>query len=149
MAHPLHHAMSSKRKWGGKLSDYQPIHDWFDASKSHFADFRHRALRHHSEGIFAAEREFGTAITISTDPPRQVPVRLIGEQHVTEDLGRIPTLADWLRCIKPESWMSPNVRIRMKEALGEDVYVKPELTGVAALLADPANEPLVREALRK
>jgi hypothetical protein len=32
-------------------------------------------------------------------------VRYIGEQHVKEDLGRIPTAQDWLSQIKPERWM--------------------------------------------
>lgn len=103
MAHPYHHALSSVQKWGGSVEDYQPIHDWFDASKAHMADFRHRALRHHSEGIFEAERVFGVTITNSSG--RVVPVRYIGEQHVKEDLGRIPTLSDWLMTIKPERWM--------------------------------------------
>ena len=52
MAHPYHHALSSVRRWGGRVEDYLPIHDWFDASKAFLADFRHRALRHHAEGIF-------------------------------------------------------------------------------------------------
>lgn len=104
MAHPYHHALSSVRKWGGCAEDYQPIHDWFDESKAHMADFRHRALRHHSEGIFLAEKIFGTTITNSDG--RVVPVRYVGEQHVKEDLGLIPTMADWFECIKPEhSWM--------------------------------------------
>jgi len=76
---------------------------WFDGSKAHLADFRHRALRHHSEGIFMAETIFGRAVTTSTG--RKVPVRFIGEQHVLEDLGLIPTVADWLGNIKPETWM--------------------------------------------
>ena len=67
------------------------------------ADFRHRALRHHSEGIYMLESIFGATLTISTG--RIVPVRFIGEQHVLEDLGRIPTVADWLGKIQPESWM--------------------------------------------
>lgn len=50
-----------------------------------------------------AEQIFGHTITNSDG--RVVPVRYIGEQHVKEDLGRIPKLADWLLCIKPESWM--------------------------------------------
>lgn len=104
MAHPYHHAISSARKYGGVPEDYQAIHDWFDESKAHMADFRHRALRHHSEGIFMAEKIFGTTITNSAG--RVVPVRYIGEQHVKEDLGLIPTMADWFECIKPEhSWM--------------------------------------------
>jgi hypothetical protein len=103
MAHPYHHAISSARKWGGEPEDYQKIHDWFDESKAHMADFRHRALRHHTEGIFMAERIFG--VTIVNSVGRVVPVRYIGEQHVKEDLGRIPTVADWLSNIKTEGWM--------------------------------------------
>jgi hypothetical protein len=103
MSHPYHHAASSVKKWGGEIEDYLEIHNWFDASKAHLADFRHRALRHHSEGIFMAETIFGTTITNSIG--RVVPVRSIGEQHVREDLGRIPSLSDWLMTIKAEPWM--------------------------------------------
>jgi hypothetical protein len=103
MAHPYHHALSSVKKWGGCVEDYQPIHDWFDESKAHMADFRHRALRHHSEGIFMAEKLFGSTITNSDG--RVVMVRYIGEQHVQEDLGHIPSINDWFRQIKPEAWM--------------------------------------------
>ena len=56
MAHPLKHAESSARKFGGRAEDYLPIHNWFDESKAFLADFRHRALRHHAEGIFLCER---------------------------------------------------------------------------------------------
>lgn len=107
MSHPYHHAVSSARKWGGVPADYQAIHDWFDATKAHFADFRHRALRHHSEGIFACEKEFG--VTLVNSAGQAVPVRILGEQHVREDLGRIPTVADWLKNLRPEKWMSNQV----------------------------------------
>jgi len=103
MAHSYHHALSSANKWGGTPSDYQPIHDWLDGSKIILADFRHRALRHHAEGCWAAQAIFGTVITNSDG--RAVPVRMIAEQHILEDLGRIPSFADWVRCIKPEAWM--------------------------------------------
>ena len=36
---------------------------------------------------------------------RVVPVRLVGEQHVREDLGSIPSFADWARLITPQAWM--------------------------------------------
>lgn len=104
MAHPYHHAVSSAKKWGGKPEDYQAVHDWFDATKAHLSDFRHRALRHHAEGIFLCEQVFGT--TIRNSNGRDIPVRWIGEQHVTEDLGSIPCAADWLRAIQPEPWMN-------------------------------------------
>ena len=103
MAHPYHHALSSARLWGGVADDFLPLHSWFDESKMLTADFRHRALRHHAEGIFMLERLRGSTITISTG--RIVPVRLIGEQHVREDLGFIPSFADWARRIRPEPWM--------------------------------------------
>jgi hypothetical protein len=103
MAHPYHHAVSSARKYGGEPHEYLALHQFLDASKSHLADFRHRALRHHSEGIYLLEKIFGATITLSMG--RVLPVRFIGEQHVLEDLGRIPTVADWLGKIQPESWM--------------------------------------------
>jgi hypothetical protein len=34
MAHPLRHAESSARKFGGKPEDYLAIHNWFDESKA-------------------------------------------------------------------------------------------------------------------
>lgn len=110
--HSYYHALSSVKRWGGKVEDYQAIHDWFDESKSHFADFRHRAARHHSEGIFLCEKIFG--VTVINSDGRSIPVRTIGEQHVQEDLGWIPTLADWLKCIQPEPWMA-KVAMKSKE----------------------------------
>lgn len=56
-----------------------------------------------AEGIFAAERQFG--INITNSEGKLVPVRYIGEQHVREDLGRIPSLQDWLLNIQPQPWM--------------------------------------------
>jgi hypothetical protein len=103
MAHPYYHSLSSVKKWGGVVEDYLRIHDWFDESKKIIADFRHRALRHHAEGIFMAETIFGQTITVSNG--RVIPVRWIGEQHVREDLGFIPSFADWVRAISPKQWM--------------------------------------------
>jgi hypothetical protein len=103
MAHPLKHPESSARKFGGRAQDYFSVRNWFDESKAYLPDFRHRSLRHHSEGIFLCERTFGVAITNSEG--KQVPVSYIGEQHIREDLGRIPTAQDWLSQIKPARWM--------------------------------------------
>lgn len=112
MAHPYHHALSSVRTWGGVVEDYKAIHDWFDGSKLIIADFRHRALRHHAEGIFMAETIFGATVTLSTG--RVIPVRWIGEQHVREDLGFIPSFADWVKLIRPEPWMGRAQRLEDK-----------------------------------
>ena len=109
MAHPYHHSLSSVKKWGGEVADYQYIHDWFDESKKIIADFRHRALRHHAEGIFMAETIFGHTLTLSTG--RIIPTRWVGEQHVREDLGFIPSFADWVKAIRPEPWMGRAQRL--------------------------------------
>mgnify|MGYP003625002449 FL=1 len=105
MAHPLHHAESSARRFGGAPEDYQAVHDWFDASKEHLAVFTHRGLRHHTQGIFEAQRMFG--LTLTNSAGRTIPIRWIGEQHVKEDCqGKIPSLADWLGRIQPQAWMA-------------------------------------------
>ena len=109
MAHPYHHALSSVKKWGGTVEDFISVHAWFDQSKEITADFRHRALRHHAEGIFMAETIFGATLTLSTG--RIIPTRWVGEQHVKEDLGFIPSFADWVKAIRPEPWMGRSARI--------------------------------------
>src|ERR1700731_4006898 len=90
MAHPLRHAQSSARKFGGRAEDYLPIHNWFDESKAFLADFGHRELRHHAEGIFLSEKLF--CVPILTSNGKQVPVRYVGEQHVKEFLATFPRL---------------------------------------------------------
>jgi hypothetical protein len=114
MAHPYHHALSSVRQWGGTIEDYLPLHDWFDETKMLLGDFRHRALRHHAEGIFLCERFFGKTIRLKSG--LVIPTRWVAEQHVNEDLSRIPAAADWLRCIRPETWMSRSVRLHLTNA---------------------------------
>jgi hypothetical protein len=104
VSHPYDHAVSSARKFGGTPDDYIEIHSWFDASKAHLADWRHRALRHHTEGIFMAETIFGVTFTRKSDG-KTVRTRIVGEQHVVEDLGWIPTVADWFSLIPIEKWM--------------------------------------------
>jgi hypothetical protein len=43
--------------------------------------------------------------TIVNADGRTVPVRLVGEQHVREDLGTIPSFADWARLIQLMPWI--------------------------------------------
>ena len=109
--HYLYHARSSQKRWGGSVEDYLTIHRWFDESHNSVPDFRHRAYRHHVEGISEAERKFGAFIVNCEN--KEVPVRLIGEQHVKEDcMGRAPTMADWFRMIAPKPWMAKPGKIR-------------------------------------
>lgn len=129
IANPWHHSVSSSRKWGGIPEDYAPVHNWFDETKAYLADFRHRALRHHAEGIFLMESIFGPTIELSTCArcgktlddkghdhaknvdshifaKKLVPTRWVGEQHVQEDLGFIPPVTMWLEKLQVEPWMN-------------------------------------------
>jgi hypothetical protein len=103
MAHALHHAESSARRFGGDPERYQVIHDWMDGSKIAYAGLTHRAVHHHALGAYEAEQIFGRAI--DNGAGRMVPVRMIVERHIKEDLGRIPSLQDWVAAIPVQSWM--------------------------------------------
>ena len=107
---PLIHARNSVRKFGGSPEDYIDIHNWFDQTKAHIPDANHRLVLHNSFGIFLCEQQFGEIIVkadgslqkmpyITISSGKQISVRDIAEQHVLDDLGCIPTLAD---CIKSD-----------------------------------------------
>lgn len=64
---------------------------------------RHRAILHNSFGIYLCEQQFGTNI-INSDG-KTVSVRDIGEQHVIDDMGRIPTLQDYLQDMPFFPWL--------------------------------------------
>lgn len=98
MAHPNEHAKSSVRKWGGELTDYTHIHNWFDETKSWVGHSDHRMFRHHSEGIFEAEKIFGVSFVNSAG--KTVYTRYVGEQHVKEDCnGYIPNAKEWVKAV--------------------------------------------------
>jgi hypothetical protein len=108
---PLTHAKNSVRKFGGRLDDYIPLHEWMDASKAFIPDMRHRAFRHHSWGIYQGQEVFGVYITNSEG--KTVATRDILEAHVLEDLGWIPTPQDWFKNFAMEPWMgAPEVKPR-------------------------------------
>lgn len=112
MATWIHHAHSSVRHWGGRWEDYAPIHKFMDSSKDSMGDFRHRALYHHTEGVALVERVFGPELTLHRPDgtTKTIPTRWVAEQHLLEDFGRMPTAADWLRCLHGEPWMSNAAR---------------------------------------
>ena len=100
---PLHHANISAKKYGGVPEDYLELHDFFDSSKATIADVRHRAILHNAFGIFLLEKVFGTFITNSDG--KRVNVRDIGEDHVIDDFGFIPTVETWVRNMSIQPWM--------------------------------------------
>ena len=118
---PIMHAKISAKKFGGQPFDYIDIHNWFDQTKAHVADARHRLVLHNAFGIFVCEQVFGDQIllpdgtikkmpfiTISTG--KQVCVRDIAEQHVLDDLGHIPSLAECLEGATVQEKHAGNLR---------------------------------------
>jgi hypothetical protein len=109
---PYLHGKVSVKKWGGVEADYQRIHDWLDQTKSHFPDMRHRAILHSSFGIYLCEQVFGTNITNSDS--KVVSVRDIAEQHVLDDMGRIPTVQDYLQGMPFYNWLGGPKKVKTK-----------------------------------
>ena len=62
---------------------------------------------------------------------KEIPVKVIAEQHIEEDCGYIPTPQDWLRVLfqTPEPWML-RVKVRsrgtFRTAPSEDDHQKAE-----------------------
>ena len=102
---PWHHALSSAKKFGGVPADYSDIHHWFDETKAFTGDWTHRALRHHALGVETAIATFGPFIEL--EGGIKVATKLVAEQHIMEDCGYIPTVANWLEPLRkrPEEWM--------------------------------------------
>lgn len=100
---PYIHSQLSVKKYGGAVEDYLDIHDFLDASKAHVPDMRHRSLLHHSWGIYLAEEFFGTYRENSDG--RTYQVRDICEEHIIQDMGRIPTVQDYLDEMPMYPWL--------------------------------------------
>lgn len=109
---PYIHAKNSAKAFGGIPEDYLSIHDFLDSSKAHFPDMRHRAILHSSFGIYIAERIFGTFMT--NREGKKVQVRDIAEKHVIEDMGKIPTVQDYLQGMPLYEWLGGPKRKRLR-----------------------------------
>lgn len=111
--HPIQHAKSAAKKFGGKWEDYIHIENWFDESKAWLGHSKHRLFRHHSEGIFECEQRFGHSFMNSDG--KIVYTRYVGELHVKEDCnGHIPSAKEWIKMIesgKPELWAIKTMNI--------------------------------------
>lgn len=111
--HPILHAKSSAKKFGGLWNEYIKYHEWFDETKGWVGHSKHRMFRHHSEGIFELEKIFGTHFINSEN--KTVYIRYIGEQHVKQDCnGKIPSAKEWVENINKEpvpDWMRKTLPI--------------------------------------
>ncbi|MEV3860727.1 hypothetical protein AB0J38_41265 [Streptomyces sp. NPDC050095] len=101
------HAVSAARKWGGEPELYLPIEEFIDSSKKILGDVRHRSIYHHTEGAWLVQRIFGVTLEVPKgNRVVKVPTRLIAERHIIEDLGWLPSPADYIKGMPIEGWMS-------------------------------------------
>ena len=116
------HAQSAARKWGGDPELYLPIEEFIDSSKKIIGDARHRSVYHHTEGCWLVQKIFGNCLVWpkgNGQGMNYVPTRLIAERHIIEDLGWLPSPADYIRDMPLAAWMSGSQKKEMAlEALG-------------------------------
>jgi hypothetical protein len=139
MANSYVHAINSARIFGGVPEDYIKIHEFIDSSKQSFGDERHRAMYHHTHGPWICQEIFGHYIiptnadgtpVIKNGRELKVMVREIAEKHIIEDLGCIPSPADWLNCLSCKRWMGgKKTKVISSGAFLEDVVYPPSVTG--------------------
>ena len=97
--HPVHHALSSARTFGGNYRAYLAVHELIDSSKAATATAQHRAMLH--------SHDFGLALVCAICPPVDTPgaqpsITDIATQHLLEDLRGRPKLDDWLACLNAD-----------------------------------------------
>ena len=122
MSNSWYHAKSAAHTWGGTPEDYLPIEQFIDGSKQGIGDVRHRALYHHTLGVFLVERVFGPTLTIAKKNGTgtvQIPTRDIAERHIVEDLGRIPEMAEWFGLMPIKPWMGG----RLTRYVGREAFL--------------------------
>lgn len=73
---------------------------------------RHRALLHNSLGCYIVERIFG--INITNSDGKLVSTRDIAEQHIIDDMGRIPTVSDYLNEMPMYDWLGGKRKTKNK-----------------------------------
>lgn len=100
---PFDHGRVSVKKWGGRVEDYQEIHDFLDSTKAFVPDMRHRAILHNAWGIYLAERIFG--VSFKNSDGKICHTRDVAEQHVIDDMGTIPTLQDYITHLPMLPWL--------------------------------------------
>lgn len=105
-----YHANSASKKWGGTPHDYLAVEEFIDSSKQVLGDVRHRAVYHHTLGVLLCQRIFGPTILVGRI---QVPVKQVAERHIIEDLGWLPTPADYLKDLEVQQWFSGSRRKSM------------------------------------
>jgi uncharacterized protein DUF6915 len=115
---PLQHARITAHRYGGEWQDWIAIHDWIDRSKMIFPSMQHRMLLHSDFGEWLAVRIHGEKIV--AEDGTIISTRDLFHDHQAEDLGRVVTLAEWLREIDTDYWTRRRRPPRQLEQIREE-----------------------------
>ena len=115
---PLQHARITAHRYGGEWQDWIAIHDWIDRSKAIFPSMQHRMFLHSDFGEWLAVRIHGEAIR--AEDGTVISTRDLFRDHQVEDLGRVVTLAEWLREIDADYWTRRRKPPRQLEQIREE-----------------------------
>ncbi len=106
MSHCWFHSLSSARYFGGEPEDYLRTHEWFDQVKVAWNFPTHRALLHNEFGVKLIQEIFGQTLVRQSDG-KSVELEPLVRLHIEEDLGKVPSLADWLHDLRVEIRVKP------------------------------------------
>ncbi len=135
---PLQHAQISAKRYGGQWEDWYPLHDWFDRSKIAFPSVQHRLFLHSDFGCALVERVLGENITAQDGTV--VPTSLLATDHLTEDLGRVVTLAEWLTEMDESALLAASERSLPSLSRSEQAINQNTLDGLVACYGGMAED---------
>lgn len=115
---PLQHARITAHRYGGEWQDWIGVHDWIDRSKMIFPSMQHRMFLHSDFGEWLTVRIHGQRIKAANGTV--VSTRDLFRDHQLEDLGRIVTLAEWLREVDSDYWKRRRRPPRQLEQIREE-----------------------------
>jgi hypothetical protein len=115
---PLQHARITSHRYGGEWQDWISIHDWIDRSKAIFPSMQHRMFLHSDFGEWLTVKIHGEVI--GSKSGAAISTRDLFRDHQVEDLGRVVTLAEWLREIDADYWMRRRKPPRQFEQVREE-----------------------------
>lgn len=118
---PFVHAKNSALKYGGDPEDYIEIHNWMDSSKVFCADNRHRAIWHHSGGIFYIEKIFGINYEGIKDLKEKYN---LPEEFEKDMVNFLKESRERGECIKNSSGKKVSVRDIAEQHVAEDYGMK-------------------------
>jgi uncharacterized protein DUF6915 len=134
---PLQHARITAHRYGGEWQDWITVHDWIDRSKVIFPSMQHRMFIHSDFGEWLAVKIHGEAI--GANDGTVISTRDLFHDHQVEDLGRVVTLAEWLREIDADYWTRrrggvPGDYLALIDFFDKPFEFAPESPDVAAMI---------------